>query len=409
MSPAAQQSDPLSYIRSAQSIRDRCGDLYKLGLAGSLDHFHVRPERLDGIVSFVRIETNANYPDLNVPYHSRWRHFNAGDMDRVDLLNEALGDLSPKGKCRAKIELAIVSALLCAGAGSSWAYQDIDTSIRHKRSEGIALASLYAFWRGFFGEPLAVSGVRLKKITVEELGAAFQVSAQNILPGLEGRCALLNGLGRAIEANKEFFIGSSGRLGGILEVLVAAGDGRSIEASTLLSIILRVFEDMWPARLMLGGKNLGDVWRHSKVGGVGQVKGLVPLHTLSQWIAYSLVEPLEEFGIEVKNLDSLTGLAEYRNGGLFIDGGALTPKDPAALTIAHAPASELVVEWRALTVCLLDEVAKRFRAVIGKTDAEFCLSKVLQGGTWSAGRKFAAGRRTDGGPPIKIESDGTVF
>jgi hypothetical protein len=409
MSQAAPEGDPLSYIRSAQSIRDRCGDLYKLGLAGALDHFDVRPERLDGIVSFVRIETNANYPDLNVPYHSRWRHFNAGDIDRVEGLNELLRELSPKEKCRAKIELAIVSALLSAGAGTSWAYQDIDTSIRHKRSEGLALASLYAFWEGLFGESLAVTGARLKKITVEELGAAFQVSAPNILPGLEGRCALLNGLGRAIEANKEFFIGSSGRLGGILEVLVASGDGRSIEASTLLSIILRAFDDIWPNRLTLRGKNLGDVWRHRKVGGGGEAKGLVPLHTLSQWMAYSLVEPLEEFGIEVKNLDRLTGLAEYRNGGLFIDGGALTPKDPAALTISHAPASELVIEWRALTVCLLDEVAKRFRAILGKTDAEFCLSKVLQGGTWSAGRKFAAGRRADGSPPIKIESDGTVF
>jgi hypothetical protein len=409
MSQAAQPGDPLSYIRSAQSIRDRCGELYQLGLEGALNHFDVRPERLDGIVSFVRIETNANYPDLNVPYHSQWRHFNAGDINRVDGVHELLQELSPKERCRAKIELAIVSVLLSAGAGPSWAYQDIDTSIRHRRSEGLALASIYAFWEGLFGEPLAATSARLKKVTVEELGAAFQVSAENPLLGLQGRCALLNGLGRAIEANKELFIGSPGRLGGILEVLIASGNGASIEASTVLGIILRAFDDIWPGRLKVGGKNLGDVWRHSKVGGVGETKGLVPLHTLSQWIAYSLVEPLEELGIKIKNLDHLSGLAEYRNGGLFIDGGALSPKDPAALSISHAPSSELVVEWRALTVSLLDEIAKRFRAVLGKSESDFPLSKVLQGGTWSAGRKFAAGRRADGSPPIRIESDGTVF
>ncbi|PLZ53845.1 DUF1688 family protein, partial [Fischerella thermalis] len=34
---------------------------------------------------------------------------------------------------------------------------------------------------------------------------------------------------------------------------------------------------------------------------------------------------------------------------------------------------------------------------------------ILQGGTWTAGRKIAAQLRTGGIPPIQIESDGTVF
>ena len=45
----------------------------------------------------------------------------------------------------------------------------------------------------------------------------------------------------------------------------------------------------------------------------------MPLHKLSQWLAYSLIEPLQRAGIAVTDIDGLTGLAEYRNGGLFID------------------------------------------------------------------------------------------
>jgi hypothetical protein len=71
--------------------------------------------------------------------------------------------------------------------------------------------------------------------------------------------------------------------------------------------------------------------------------------------------------------------------------------------------SELVVEWRALTVALLDELAPLVRGRLGVGAAEFPLAKVLQGGTWSAGRRIAREKRPDGGPPIRVASDGTVF
>ncbi len=83
-----------------------------------------------------------------------------------------------------------------------------------------------------------------------------------------------------------------------------------------------------------------------------ETTGLVPLHKLSQWLSYSLIEPLQWAGIEVTDIDGLTGLAEYRNGGLFIDTGVLTLRDPAAAQREHTVDSELVVEWRALTVAL---------------------------------------------------------
>jgi hypothetical protein len=116
---------------------------------------------------------------------------------------------------------------------------------------------------------------------------------------------------------------------------------------------------------------------------------------------------LEQASITVDGLDDLTGLAEYRNGGLFLDIGVLRLREPSSvrLLVDH-PA---IVEWRALTVALLDRLTPLLRDRLGLSPAELPLARVLQGGTWDAGRKIARERRADGGPPIVVQSDGTVF
>ncbi|HJZ22096.1 MAG TPA: DUF1688 family protein, partial [Bradyrhizobium sp.] len=120
-------------------------------------------------------------------------------------------------------------------------------------------------------------------------------------------------------------------------------------------------------------------------------------------------EPLQRGGLEVADIDGLTGLAEYRNGGLFVDGGVLVLRDPLDLERDHDVSSPLVVEWRALTVALLDRLAESLRQKIGLDAVALPLAKILQGGTWAAGRALAFARRADGSPPIRIISDGTVF
>ncbi|MEM0982210.1 MAG: DUF1688 family protein, partial [Cyanobacteria bacterium P01_H01_bin.58] len=71
--------------------------------------------------------------------------------------------------------------------------------------------------------------------------------------------------------------------------------------------------------------------------------------------------------------------------------------------------SPVVVEWRALTVVLLDRIGDRVRQILHKTPEELPLIKVLEGGTWAAGRRIAKQRRSEGTPPITLQSDGTVF
>jgi len=173
----------------------------------------------------------------------------------------------------------------------------------------------------------------------------------------------------------------------------------------VLRTLLQAFGAIWPGRISFAGIPLGDCGRHFAVTG----DGLVPFHKLSQWLAYSLIEPLRAAGVQVDEPDGLTGLAEYRNGGLFLDCGVIVPRDPALLRSPLDAMSEPVVEWRALTITLLDRLAILVRESLGKSSSEFPLARVLEGGSWVAGREIAFERRNDGSAPLTIVSDGTLF
>jgi hypothetical protein len=183
----------------------------------------------------------------------------------------------------------------------------------------------------------------------------------------------------------------------------------------VLRALLDTFSSIWLTGSVLHGVPLGDVWPHRWAGGEdpmagrhGTTAGWVPFHKLSQWLAYSLLEPFEWAGIDVSGLDALTGLPEYRNGGLLIDGGVIVPRDAAALSRRWKVSDEFIIEWRALTVTLIDELAPLVRTRLARSAEQMPLACVLEGGTWAAGRAFANELR-DGRPPLAIDSDGTVF
>ena len=55
-----------------------------------------------------------------------------------------------------------------------------------------------------------------------------------------------------------------------------------------------------------------------------------------------------EADLKVSGVELLTGLAEYRNGGLFIDKEVINLREQDLIKEKHKPSSELVVEWRPL-------------------------------------------------------------
>ena len=401
----------LEYLLSTAAINERCAKVLKMAESGGT-HFKVDFGQMDALANYVAAVTRENYPDLKIPFHSRWRHFDAGGVARNKMLEQKLSTLTPEERIKSRLDLVVASVLLDAGAGTSWGYQEKSTGSRVARSEGLAVASLHMFLEGGFSSnpanPYQVDAAGLAAITRETLARAFQVNEKNPLVGLDGRLGLLHSLGRVLKTLPAFFgKDAAPRIGNILSPLQALASQRSLRATQILTTLQKSLGSIWPGRVMFGDFNLGDVWPYAPLG--SGAAGLIPFHKLSQWLTLSMVDPLEESGLKITHFEELTGLPEYRNGGLFIDLRLLVPRQASDLQLAHEVDSEFIVEWRALTVALLSDLAPRVRKLLGKSETELPLGKILEGGTWAAGRKIAKELRADASSPLKIISDGTVF
>ena len=401
------KKSPVEKLRAPGTIRSRAHRMLEMAEEGKLKHFDVDMFKMELVAGYVASVIRGNYPDLNIPYHSRWRHFEYGGKDRWRDLIKMMGKGKIKKKeiARRAIDLVVVSVLLDAGAGPDWVYREEDTSIKVGRSEGLGIASFHMFAHGYFSSdeqnPYQVDVKGLATLDESKLVEGFQISDGNPMRGLEGRIQLVKALSSALE--------SAGlkRPGDLYDIL--AKDKKEICASEILAAILTYFSPIWPGRVEIDGQNMGDVWRYEGLEYKNGTNGFMPIHKLSQWLTYSLLEPFEWSGVKVIGLDNLTGLAEYRNGGLFIDSGVLVLKNPDDLEQQWAPDSALIIEWRALTIALLDELHHDVADALGLDMAEFPLAKLLEGGSWAAGRRLAYKRSITGESPVKIVTDGTVF
>jgi hypothetical protein len=462
------QAHLLVALHDPATIRLRCASVLRAVEADLSPSFRIDRQLLPALADRVAALTQARFPTLDIPLHSRWRHFEAGGVDRKAGMDAALAGQDRLAVARARFDLAVVSVLLDAGAGAKWHYTEgqalgaaaqpragadelfamLDQAAApaapapapspvsapvpgqgqtYTRSEGLAVASFRAFMAGAFssrgGDPLRSDAGALRHIDAAALRAVFQSGPNNPMVGLEGRAALLARLGGVLaeEAGRDAAQGrpTEARPALLFDRLTDGGRRTQVAARELLAELLRTLGPIWPRSRHIRGVLAGDVgphrWAGDAVPGGGRdatTGGWVPFHKLSQWLAYSLVEPLQWAGVEVTGLDGehgLTGLPEYRNGGLFIDGGVIVPRSPSVLERRHQPEDETIVEWRALTVCLLDELAVLVRQRLGRDAQTLPLGGVLEGGTWAAGRALAAERRPAGGPPLQVESDGTVF
>jgi len=397
-------------LRQPESIREQCGKIFELAKADKCHHFSLDMSKLPAVSKYVLDVIKTNYPTLDIPHHSRLRHLAAGGIDRV-------GALRAKWSCDAKeatrriLDLVTISVLTDAGAGATWQYTD-DDGRSWNRSEGLAVASFDMFDSGAFSsdpcQPHRVNSFALKSMSVKTLTHGFQVNSHNQMTGSEGRATLLQRLGLALESRKDVFGAEVQRPGNMLDYLLSKSVNGHVSVRELWELIVNGLSSIWPATL--SGVRRGDIWSYSPLRSPKEPgSDMIPFHKLSQWLMLSLMETMSDF-LVFDDLHLLTGLAEYRNGGLLIDLGLLVPKDPRITEMQFDAGSELVVEWRALTVCLLDLLAVEIRTSLNMTAEQLPLSKILEGGTWAAGRKIAKELRpASGSPPITIRSDGTVF
>lgn len=420
-------ADSVEYLKSLESIRARCQMVFQLAKEGKSDNFTMDlsrlPEASDLIIQLIGRDYGPFVKEtlVKIPPHGRWLHFGP---TRVDDLIELIGK---DEALPAVLDLFVVAVLLDAGAGDKWKFTDKFGQV-YTRSEGLAVAAYEMFMKGLFSSnpanPYQVDSIGLASLTVAELSVGMQVSDCNPLVGLEGRFNLLKRLGSVIAENQQYFAGEVTRPSNFMGFLEANAQDDKIEIDSLWEVVSRGFGSIWPpAGAKLDGASLGDAWTLPLSGKSGK-ELIVPFHKLSQWLTYSLMVPVEKLSKYIfVNAQKMTGLPEYRNGGVFVDLGILKLKDNiklAGLNRAEADKEQgvpaynvnepVIVEWRALTICLLDLLAADLRCKLGASEDELSLPMVLEAGTWKAGRELSAKLRpSTKNPPISIISDGTVF
>ncbi|PLW29000.1 hypothetical protein PCASD_18641 [Puccinia coronata f. sp. avenae] len=429
-------------------------------------------ERFDFCSYLISRDYAADYQ--SIPPHGRWRHFLANERDRIKpLIEEWKSDSSIDSVeiGRRMVDLFVVAVLMDAGAGDEWKFteplegscstssnanESLDQGIG--RSEGLAVGTLHAFKRGIFSsdpaKPHQVDPTALSALTPEKVAEFMQSKPGNQMVGLEGRSHLLQKLGGLLSSGSKYFPAqepnSQSRPGNLIDYIMSHPNVHPLprammrgEISLPLDVLWEVIIDekhglgsIWPkeGREPVDGEFIGDVWTCQALNRVNKDGGHVPFHKLSQWLTYSLIEVLEKtLKWVITGSEKMTGLPEYRNGGLLIDFEYIKPK-PAAFvksmgldataassfslmdSLPALPASHpAIVEWRALTVIALDLIKDAINQKLNLVDPANALSlpQVLEAATWKGGREIAAVKRAkDGksaGPPIKVISDGTVF
>ncbi|SOV04491.1 related to protein urg3 [Ustilago sp. UG-2017a] len=472
--PAVGISPEVAYLRTLPSVRSRCTTIFDhVATTGEGEYFTYNPNAEDAVADYcikiIQRDFGTNY--AAIPPHGRWRHFDVGGIPRITTLLSEWAGVKPSSHsnsaasagavtsapvvdrieaARRLVDLFMVSVLLDAGAGTAWKYEEKKTGLTYSRSEGLAVASLDMFLSGrFSSNPDAEGSDRhvvtaggLKNLSPDMLAIDLQVHPHsNPMTGLEGRTNLLIRLGEALESDTNgFFVGPDPdappgeRRPGFLVDYLARHPGVEkmipiveVPIPALWEVLMYGLAPIWPAsRTKLDGVAMGDVWPNSILAKLNKVelgneKSLAPFHKLTQWLNYSLLEAMEKtLGWRFVRGEDATGLPEYRNGGLFVDLGVLTPKaslleasqTKEAGAVPSLPAEHAaIVEWRALTVILLDRQAQKIRQKLGLREEQLDLKQLLEAATWKAGREIASEKRgeTGGGPPINILSDGTVF
>ncbi|KAF3385907.1 hypothetical protein DPV78_012521 [Talaromyces pinophilus] len=248
------------------------------------------------------------------------------------------------------------------------------------------------------GSAPSVNSKGLSNMTTEKLISGFQVSDENPILGIDSRAALLRSLGESLLQYPDAF-GEEGRPGNLVDYMIkTAENSLELNVLKLWDVLQALLITVWPKdRPTVGGFPVGDAWplstlqrRIDRSKPVGITAGIQLFYKLTQWLTYSLMVPFQKtLGIKWKNAIPLTALAEYCNGGLFINLGALTLKE----------------ESLDLLDCVYDIIA----SCLGQ-GVYLIMAQVLEAGTWKSGREITAMcRPKTKSSLILIQSDGTMF
>ena len=395
-------------LQKIETTRAKATAIYEMGLRNELHHFKINLDKMADAVEYTINVIEKNYPNLKIPQHSRIRHFEKFDPKFIENFRNSFM-CSEKEKIRRLIDLTVMSVLTDAGAGN-WRY--IKHNKVYTRSEGLAYASYDMFMSGIFSSdkacPFRINSLGIEQLSLEDFSEGFQITEDNQLFGLENRYRVIKRLGGCLKGFPRHFGHEIKRSGNLLDY-IEEKFGKEITINQFWKVLCNTFGFIWSTNQKTIGCR-GDVFVYSPLKKTQEVgSDLIPFHKLLHWLMYSLIEPLELYGIKFLNKEIMLPLPEYRNGGFLVDIGLITLKDEDYYEKIHNVGSELIVEWRALTLVLIEKIKDGINEYYKNDGVKLTMSQVLQGGTWSAGRAIAMEKRNTTDPPIKIRSDGTIF
>src|SRR5687768_11735237 len=83
-----------AYLQTPGAIRERAALVLAAARHGQLAHFRLNETRLPEVAERVLTVTRRAYPNpAAIPYHGRYRHFDAGGVPRLQRFLEATQDL----------------------------------------------------------------------------------------------------------------------------------------------------------------------------------------------------------------------------------------------------------------------------------------------------------------------------
>jgi hypothetical protein len=311
-------------------------------------------------------------------------------------------------------------------------------------AEGLAIATYRAFVAGAFSasrhQPCRADAATLRHMDVAAVRALFQGTPQNLLPGLEGRAAVLSRLGQLLQTLPQ---GAQARPFDLLPMLAAtattalpAPETPLLQAPVLLRELLHQAASIWPAP-RAQSLPAGDAWQHAWAGAaVGRAEpgeapagspvsehhtqtvplqdpatsGWVPLHAMAQTLVAALALPVAKAGGQLQGLHRLTASADHATSALLLQAGVLLPRHPGLLQETWKVSDEAVVECRAATVALLCELAEHVQRELDARHAPGGHAPTLTAA--QVAQATAAVVATRPGPVhqgLRIESDGALL
>ncbi|KAI8092103.1 hypothetical protein BDF21DRAFT_377193 [Thamnidium elegans] len=443
MVPIFSNSGDIEFLLSLRAVRERCFKVQEAAVKSKLNHFDIDESKLQDMAQFIISFIKRDYDDPSqIPAYGRWRHFDVGGKPRLQTLINSWSNIGTDAteQTRRVLDLLVIAVLLDIDPGqNNWSFREKISNRVYKRREGIAVAILEMFNSGLFSvnpnQPHRVDAEALSNLTMDKLLTGFQTESMS---GLEQRIELLKHLAKTLQDRPDYFGGELGHIprpGNMMDYLLShpttikTRKGPLIHLETLWPVVYEIGE-LWTVsqeKTRGGTLGLGDVWPCPSLG----ENQFVPFHKLSQWLVYSLIEPMEKLmGAIIEGTEQLTPLPDYSNGGLLIDTGFLTLKKtdyergitnyrqnsllPGQPKIEMIPTFEMsdpvVIEWRALTIAYLDLVAERVRSTMKLSKKTLSLTQLIEGGIVSAGKELAEiSRPNTQQPPILIKNERGVI